>query len=77
MVEFVEQQQKSQPRFLDPKMCNLYAELLYVWTADCDTNKENAKIALKMYEKAIKMDQSLGWDIINSMLTLTSFCFYI
>ena len=50
-------------------MYNLYAKLLYTWTNDCDTNKETQKIALTMYEKAIKMDQSLGVRYNNIIYT--------
>ena len=67
LINFSVEQKQQQPKMLETRMYNLYAKLLYTWTNDCDTNKETQKIALTMYEKAIKMDQSLGWDIIKSM----------
>ena len=44
----------------------LFAELLCNWSGKFDDNRDEQKLALSMYEKAIHMDQFLGRDVINN-----------
>ena len=53
-------------KWMRGSMFTLYASLLYVWSKDFDKNKNQQINALKVYEKFIKMDQQLGYDIINN-----------
>ena len=45
-----------------------YGSLLYAWSKDFDKNKQQQRLALKMYEKGLKMDQQFGYDIINNWI---------
>ena len=45
-----------------------YGSLLYTWSKDFDKNKKQQRLALKMHEKGIKMDQQFGYDIINNWI---------
>ena len=47
-------------------MYALFAELLFLWSNDFETNKKSQKLALSMFEKSIKMNQNVGWNIINN-----------
>ena len=45
---------------------SLFAELLSCWSKDFETNKKEQKMALSIFEKAIVIDQNVGWDVINN-----------
>ena len=57
---------ESQGQHVDKKNFGLFANLLCNWSKDFENNRYEQKIALSMFEKSIKMDQSLGWYVINN-----------
>ena len=56
-------------KWIRSEMYIFYGSLLYAWSKDFDKNREQQRTALKMYEKGIKMDQQLGFDIINNWIS--------
>ena len=49
-------------------MYSFYGSLLYAWSKDFDKNKKEQRLALKMYDKSIKLDQQFGYDIIKNWI---------
>ena len=57
---------ESQGKYVGKTNFGSFANLLCNWSKDFENSRDEQKLALSMFEKSIKMDQSLGWDVINN-----------
>ena len=56
----------AQGQYVQTDKYGLFASLLCNWSNEFENNKDEQKFALSIFEKAIEMDQNLGWHVINS-----------
>ena len=56
----------SQGKYVRSSTYWRYGKLLYNWSYGFDNNKDEQRLALSMYEKAIEMDQCFMRDVINN-----------
>ena len=55
-------------KWIKKTMYPAYGSLLFAWSKDFKTNREEQRTALKMYETLIQWDQQFGYDVIKNWI---------